>query len=137
MDHIVELQREQITKLLRGSKSIEPKFMKEKLPPFDCVCEEDTIYFQVKDGYAVAKAHVSKVENFSDLTPEKVISLIEENKEALCPTERMVEKAKLSKYGTFVWVDQLQEIRPFRIKRNHTDENSWVIVEDVNKIRML
>jgi ASC-1-like (ASCH) protein len=137
MDHIVELRRDQITMILRGQKSIEPKFMKEDKPPYNAVSEDDTIYFQLKDGYAVAKANVSKVENFDNLTPDKVVSLIEENKEALCPNERLVEKACKSSYGTFVWLNQLQEIRPFRVKKKQDEDTNWMIVEDVNKIRML
>lgn len=137
MDHIVELGKDQITMLLRGSKTIEPKFMKEKMPPYESINEDDTIYFQVKDGYAVAKANVSKVENYCNLTPDRVVGLIEDNKEQLCPTERMVEKASKSKFGTFVWLNQLQEIRPFRIKRDYGTTTNWMIVDDVNKIRML
>jgi hypothetical protein len=137
MDHIVELGKEQITKLLKGTKTIEPKFMKEKMPPYDCICEEDTIYFRAKDGYAIAKASVTKVENYCNLTPDKVIQLINENKEALCPNDRLVEKAMQSKFGTFVWVNQLQEIRPFRIKRDTNNSSNWMVVEDVNKLRLL
>ena len=132
----MELGKDQITMLLRGSKKIEPKFMKEKMPPYESIHEEDTIYFQVKDGYAVAKASVSKVENYCNLTPDKVIKLIEENKEALCPNDRLMEKAVKSKYGTFVWLNQLQEIRPFRIKKDR-DTTNWMSVDDVNKIRTL
>ena len=137
MDYIVELGKDQITKLLTGSKKIEPKFMKEKLPPYDCINEEDTIYFKVKDGYAIAKASVNKVENYSNLTPERVIDLINLNKEELCPTDNLMEKAVKSKYGTFVWLNQLQEIRPFRVKRPVKETTNWTSVDDVNKIRML
>lgn len=137
MDHIVELKRDQITMILRGQKSIEPKFMKEEEPPYNSVTEDDTIYFQVKDGFAVAKANVSKVENYCNLTPDKVINLIEENKAELCPNDRLVEKACKSKYGTFVWLNQLQEIRPFRVKKSNDTSTNWLIVEDVNKIRTL
>jgi hypothetical protein len=137
MDHIVEHGRDQITKLLTGAIKIEPKFMKDKLPPYDCINEDDTIYFKVKDGYAVAKAHVTKVENYCDLNPTRVMELINENKDSLCPTERMVEKAIKSNYGTFVWLNQLQEIRPFRLKHATKDTTNWMIVDDVNKLRAL
>ncbi|UCH89616.1 MAG: ASCH domain-containing protein [Thermoplasmata archaeon] len=137
MDHIVELRKDQITMLLSGSKTIEPKFMREKLPPYDCIHEDDTIYFKVKDGYAVAKANVTKVENYCNLTPDKVVELINDNKEELCPTEQLVEKAVKSKFGTFVWLNHLQEIRPFRIKHGSNGITNWTIVDDVNKIRTL
>lgn len=135
MDHVAELNREPLEKIIKGERIIEPVFTREKKPPYDAISVDDTVYFKIKDGFAIAKAKVKKVENYADLTPEKASEIIEEHKEEIKPTNMMFERDIYYKYATLIWLENLYEIKPFRIKRNTIDPSKWSIVDDINKIR--
>ncbi len=135
MDHVAELTREPLEKIIKGERKVEPIFTREELPPFGSVAVDDTVYFKMKDGFAIAKAKVSKVESFKDLTPEKATEIIEQHKEEISPSNIMYERDIYYRYATLIWLDKLYEIKPFRIKRDNNNPTSWCMVEDINKIR--
>jgi len=135
MDHVVELNREPLEKIIKRERTVEPIFSREKKPPFKSVNVDDTIYLKIKDGFAIAKAKVTKVEDYQNLTPEIATKLIEEHKEEIKPTNIMFERDIYYKYATLIWLDNLYEIKPFRIKRNSAKPSNWCVVEDINKIR--
>jgi len=135
MDHVAELTREPLEKIIKGERKIEPIFIREETPPFKAINVDDTVYFKMKDGFAIAKATVSKVENYEDLTPEKATEIIEEHREEISPSEIMFERDIYYKYATLIWIDKLYEIKPFRVRRDSTNPSSWCMVEDINKLR--
>ena len=137
MDHVAELSRGPLEKIIKGERIIEPVFTREDKPPFNRVNVDDTVYFKIKDGFAIAKAKVKKVENFKNLTPEKATEIIEEHKEEISPTNILFERDIYYKYATLIWFEKLYEIRPFRIKKNMANPSNWCMVEDINKIREL
>lgn len=135
MDHVAELNREPLEKIIKGERTVEPVFNREKKAPFDAINVDDTVYFKIKDGFAIAKAKVTKVENFTNLTPQKAAELIEVHKEEIKPTNIMFERDIYKKYATLIWLDKLYEIKPFRVKRNNINPSTWCSMEDVNKVR--
>jgi ASC-1-like (ASCH) protein len=135
MDHVAELNREPLEKIIKGERTLEPVFNREKRAPFKAVNVDDTVYFKIKDGFAIAKAKVKKVENFDNLTPQTAAELIEEHKEEIRPTNIMFERDIYKKYATLIWFDKLYEIKPFRVKRNNINPSTWCSVEDINKVR--
>ncbi len=135
MDHVAVLTREPLEKIIKGERKIEPIFTREEHPPYDSINVDDTVYFKMKDGFAIAKAKVSKVENFKNLTPEKATQIIEDHKEEISPSDIMFERDIYYKYATLIWLEKLYEIKPFRIKKDTNNPTNWCIVEDVNKIR--
>ena len=135
MDHIAELTREPLEKIIKGERKVEPVFTREAKPPFNAVKVDDTVYFKMKDGFAIAKAKVSKVETYDNLTPEKATNIIEKHREDISPSEIMFERDIYYKYATLIWLEKLYEIKPFRVKKDSENPNSWLMVEDINKIR--
>lgn len=135
MDHVAELSRDPLEKIIKGKRTIEPIFTRERKPPFNSVNVDDTVYFKMKDGFAIAKAKVKKVESYKNLTPEKATEIIEQHKEEINPSDIMYERDIYYKYATLIWLENLYEIKPFRVKRNSANPSNWSIVEDINKIR--
>jgi ASC-1-like (ASCH) protein len=135
MDHVAELNREPLEKIIKGERTIEPIFSRELKPPFKAIDVDDTVYFKIKDGFAIAKAKVTKVENYEDLTPEKAQEIIEEHKEEIRPTNIIFERDIYYKYATLIWLDNLYEIKPFRVKRNSANPSNWCVTDDINKVR--
>jgi hypothetical protein len=135
MDHVAELNREPLEKIIKGERTVEPVFSREMRPPFNSVNVDDTVYFKIKDGFAIAKAKVKKVENFKNLTPEKATEILEEHKEEIKPTNILFERDIYYKYATLIWLENLYEIKPFKIKRNISERTKWCSIEDINKLR--
>ena len=135
MDHVHELNREPLEKILTGNRSIETVFTRSEKAPYNTVQENDTIYFKLRDGYAVAKATVKKVEKFDELTPEKATEIIKEHEEEISPENRMFERDIYFNFATLIWLDNLFEIKPFRVKRNNGEFSKWTTVNDINTIR--
>lgn len=135
MDHVHELNREPLEKILTGNRSIETVFTRSEKAPYKKVEENDTIYFKLRDGYTVAKATVTKVENYNKLTPEKATELIKEHEEEIAPENRMYERDIYFNYATLIWLENLFEVKPFRIKRNTEEFTKWTTVDDINNIR--
>jgi ASC-1-like (ASCH) protein len=135
MDHIAELTREPLEKIIKGLRKVEPIFTREEKSPHKKINVDDTIYFKMKDGYAIATAKVSKVESYEDLTPEKATEIIEEHREEISPSSIMFERDIYYKYATLVWLEKLYEIKPFRIKKDSNNPSNWSVVEDINKFR--
>jgi len=132
---VAELSRDPLEKIIKGKRTIEPIFTRERKPPFNSVNVDDTVYFKMKDGFAIAKAKVKKVESYKNLTPEKATEIIEQHKEEINPSDIMYERDIYYKYATLIWLENLYEIKPFRVKRNSANPSNWSIVEDINKIR--
>jgi ASC-1-like (ASCH) protein len=135
MDHVAELNREPLEKIIKGERTLEPVFNREQKAPYKSISIDDTVYFKIKDGFAIAKAKVKKVEHFNNLTPKKATEILEEHKEEIKPTNIMLERDIYYKYATLIWFDKLYEIKPFRVKRDTFKPSNWCSVEDINKIR--
>ena len=136
MEHIVVLPRKPLESILGGIKKIETIFTKDEKHPYNAVNVNDTIYLRAHGGYAIAKANAVKVENFDNLTPKRVVELLEAYKKEIAPTTDMYETKIYSKYATFVWLDDVQEIRPFAINEKIFGPNKyWLTVDDIEKIK--
>jgi hypothetical protein len=131
MNHVEELSDPVISMILDGKKKAEVVFRKSSTPPINCIKEEDQIYFRSRDGYAIAKANVTKVENHKNLNPKKAMKLLESNVD-LFPTKMNKERDIYFKYATVFWFDNLQEIKPFNLKISKDENNGWIQVEDIN-----
>ncbi len=136
MEYIAEMGRSTIGMILSGRRKIEPVFMKKERMPYNVIGEEDVLYFRSVDGYAVGKATITKVEHHSELNPEKVQSIIAEHKSDIQPDELMMSKSLYSNYATLMWLDNVQEIPPFRvIVPPETKNTKWITIKNIEKIR--
>jgi len=79
MDHLAIMRKSWCLteKILRGEKTIESRWYKNKISPFDKIKVEDIVYFKDSGEPVKMKAEVSDVKQFSDLTPEKVRNILE------------------------------------------------------------
>lgn len=136
MQHIAEMGKRSLGKILSGTRTVEPLFLKKPEAPFNSVKENDTIFLKSVDGFAVAKATVKKVENYEDLEPERAMDILNKYKDNIKPDELMITKDIYCPYATLLWLDNVQEISPFRVIVPPDSENPrWIRVEDVRALR--
>src|SRR3989338_8016897 len=73
---IMKKSRRLLPKILSGQKTIESRRYNTKYPPRDRIKIGDTVYFKDSGEPVTLKAQVTKVLQFSDLTPTKVHDLL-------------------------------------------------------------
>ena len=137
MDHVTELHEGPLELILKGDKTVETRFFKGSGEPavFNNINIDDTLYLKLKGGYTVAKANVTKVELLKDLTPDRITEVLTSHKDEILPTDRMLEGDIYSDFAMLVWFDNLQEIRPFRLKDGVETSNGWIMLDDINDFR--
>jgi len=132
MQHIERLSRASIDDILEGKKKAEVVFLKERKPPLECISKCDEIYFQSRDGYAIAKAEVTCVKEFEDLTPETATELLEAHKAAVLPTVLNTERDIYFKYAMLFYFEKVREIKPFFI--DDSNNNGWIQTSDIDSL---
>ena len=136
MQHIAELGKRSLGKILSGKRKVEPLFQRKPDLPLRSVIENDVIFLKSTDGYAIAKACVKKVEHFDGLEPDAAMEIIDRYKDDISPDELMMSKDIYSPFATLLWLDNVQEIKPFRVMvPPDTTNPRWISVTDVTKLR--
>ena len=142
MDHVAIMRKSWnlTNKILTGEKKIESRWYKSKYPPWDKVKSGEIIYFK-DSGFPVSiKSEVEKVLQLSNLSPEKVLSILKEYGK-----EDGIDESKIQyffnlfkdkKYCILIFLKNVQKINPFSInKKGFGAMASWLCVDDINKIK--
>jgi hypothetical protein len=141
MDHIAFMQKSWglTEKIVTRQKTIESRWYNVKYAPWGRISSGDTIYFKNTGEPITIQAEVEKVLYFSDLTPERVQTILEAYgkgigiEEADIPT--FIEKFKYKRYCILIYLKHAQHIPPFEInKQGFGAMSSWICVEHISKI---
>lgn len=128
-------------KILSGEKKIESRWYLNKCIPWNKIQAGEIIYFKDSGEPVTIKAEVEKVLQFADLTPKKVMELLEEygKKDGINLTEIQGywERFKDKKYCLLIFLKNPQVVKPFEInKKGFGMMAAWITVEDINKIKV-
>jgi len=142
MDHLAIMRKSWglTEKILRGEKTIESRWYKNKIPPFDKIKVGDTVYFKDSGEPVKMKAVISDVRQFSDLTPEKIHDILEEYGERDGIEKQKVgyffEAFKNKKYCILIFLKNPIAIEPFRInKKGYGLMSSWICINKIDDIK--
>ena len=131
--HIAILYRDYLIKILEGKKTIESRFSKVKSIPFGKVSIGDKILLKITSGPICGEAIVDDVKYFNDLTPTKVVDVVQNYKEGLQIEEDFLKMKMDSKYATLIFLKNVQEIKPYNIEKR--DRRGWVILEKERQLQ--
>jgi ASC-1-like (ASCH) protein len=142
MDHIAIMQKSWglTEKIATGQKTIETRWYKVKYTPWGRISPGDSIYFKNSGEPITIQAKISKVINFSDLTPEKVHTILKDYSEDLGLDEpdiqRFFEMFKHKRYCILMYLKDAHHIQPIEInKQGFGAMSSWISVESIAKIK--
>jgi ASC-1-like (ASCH) protein len=129
-----------IEKIATGQKTIESRWYKVKYTPWGRISPGDNIYFKNSGEPVTIQAKISKVINFSDLTPEKVHTILVDYSKELGLDEpdlqRYFEMFKHKRYCILMYLTDAYHIQPFEInKQGFGAMSSWIRVESITKIK--
>ena len=127
-------------KILNGQKKIESRWYSVKYKPWDSIKEGETVYFKDSGEPVKIKAEVSKVMQFTDLTPNRVEEILNEygNDDGLEKEKipEFFERFKNKRYCILIFLKNPQEIEPFDIdKTGFGAMSAWITINDISKIK--
>jgi hypothetical protein len=142
MDHVAIMKKswKMILKILSGEKRIESRWGINKCTPWGKVTKGDMVYFKYSGEAVTAKAKVSKILEFENLTPLKVREILNKyggkNEIAIDDPKAIFAWAKSKHYCTLIYLTNPQSIRPFNIdKSGFGSLTAWISVKNINKVR--
>jgi len=133
--HLVILKKPYLDAILNGRKRIESRFGTTKRPAFGRVLPGDTLFLKLSAGPVCATATVAAVENFDDLTPQKMLQLKLLHNRHILGTDEYWQSKFDSKFGLLVWVKDIRPIEAVRIQKK--DWRAWVVLTPNNNFGLL
>lgn len=143
MDHVAIMKKSWglTPKILSGEKKIESRWYKNKSSPWGKIKVGERIFFKDSGEQITLKAEVTKVLQFSDLTPKKVKEFLGKyGKKDGIKTKDIPKYYKMFKekrYCLLIFLKNPKKIVPFGIdKRGFGIMASWLRVKNINLIRI-
>lgn len=129
-----------VPKIISGEKTIESRWYQTKHTPWDLIALDDIVYFKNSGEPVTVSAGVSKVLQFSDLTPEKIRKILNKHHEEIGISKKekddFFEKVKDKKYCILIFIKNPREIKPFNInKKGFGMMSAWICVDNVDELK--
>lgn len=127
-----------ISKILNKDKTIESRWSKNKIAPYNKINPGDTVYFKNSGGPVIAKATVSKVLQFDNLHHEKFEYIIENFGKQICLQNTKYNAWYKSKhYVTLIFLTNPQTIKPFNIdKSGFGSACAWIVTPKIKSLTL-
>lgn len=143
MDHVAIMKKSWglLEKILTGEKTVESRWYRSRYSPWDKISSGDRLWFKNSGEPVTVKARVTRVVQFSGLTPKITKKIIARwGKADLGITDNLPVSLenyfKNKNYCLLVFFDQVKEIKPFQIdKTGFSAMAAWMSCEDIQKIR--
>ena len=143
MDHlaILDKKRKLLAKIISGEKTIESRWYKAKVVPWDRIKKGETIYFKESGEPVSVRAKVAEVMQFY-LQQTNVPELLEKYGKEICFSEPDLSKkvawCSERKYCILIRLMNVQQIEPFDIdKKGFGMMAAWITVPNINQIKII
>lgn len=150
MDHIAILRKSNIKKgdnllkaILDGKKTIESRWYVHKIAPWNNIKIGETIFFKESGCPVTAKALISDVIQYDNLTPTIIEEIIVKYGKLISPGTNLEsflfwgKKQVKKKYCILVFLKDIEKIEPFNInKQGFGISAAWLTTQDINRIKI-
>ena len=133
--HLVILKKPYLDAILDGHKHIESRFTRTKRPAFGRVLAGDKLFLKVSSGPVCARATVTAVKNFENLTPGQIIEIKQRYNHYIKGSDEYWDSKMDSRFGFLVWLTDINPIGPVRI--NKKDWRAWVVLTEKENFGLL
>ncbi len=117
MKHLAIMDKHTIDMILNGEKTIESRFSKYKISPFNKVKVNDKIYLKESGKKIVASFEVAGVIYFDNLNPKKIIKIKRDYNNLIKAPDIYWNKKLKSNYGTLIYIKNAKKIKPIIINK--------------------
>lgn len=112
-----------LTYMLEGKKTIESRFSKNKILPYNQINKNDIVIVKKSSGNVVAYFTIKEV-IFYNLSITPISEIKAKYNEQLCVDENFWIIKKSSNYATLIIIDNLVKLKPFHI--NKKGMQTWI-----------
>jgi len=140
MEHvaILDKKRKLLAKIISGEKTIESRWYKAKVTPWDRIKKGEIIYFKESGDPVSVRAKVAEVMQFY-LPQTNVSELLQKYGKEICFTEpdfsKKVAWCSERKYCILIRLKEVQQIEPFDIdKTGFGMMAAWMTLPDIHTI---
>ena len=124
--HLSVCSEPYLTKMICGTKTVESRFSKRRLPPFGSMAGGDVLFLKKAAGPLVAITQVEEVEFFTPADSKEVLAIIKRYRREL-ELEETFERSRLgSKYVTVFRLRSVVAVEPHTITKR--DKRAWVVL---------
>lgn len=141
MDHLAIMKKNWgfIQKILDGEKIIESRWYKTRRTPWGKIKKNDIVYFKNAGEQATIKAIVLSVNEFDELTPNKVKRILNKYYKDLGIPKNEIsnfyQRFKNKRYCILIFLKNPKEIAPFKInKKGFGSMASWICIEEIKRL---
>lgn len=140
MDHLAIMRKSWglLPKILSGEKTIESRWYKNKVSPWDRIKKGETVYFKDSGSPVTVSAEVSGVLQISDLNPLKAKEILVEyaSRAGIDDMGKYYEIFKDKKYCLLIFLKNPKRVRPFNVsKKGFGLMSAWISVENIDAIK--
>ncbi len=135
---ILDKKRKLLAKIISGEKTIESRWYKSKINPWDKIKAGETVYFKESGDPVSVRATVQEVMQFY-MPKANVTELIKKYGKEICfsnPESQVVEWCGQRKYAILIRLKEVQKIEPFAInKKGFGLMAAWISLPEIEAIR--
>lgn len=124
--HLAILTQPYLDKIISKDKTIESRFSKPRIAPFQRVQKGDVIFLKQAAGPLLAITLVSEVRFFGPLEEGEIENIFEEYRDGLALEQDFTETKLDSKYGTLIFLSSVTAIQPIPVAK--TDRRAWIVL---------
>lgn len=150
MDHVAILRKARVKNgdnllgdIIDGKKTIESRWYVNKIAPWNNVTHNDTIYFKESGCPVSAKARVTKVIQYENLTKRDFHAIIRTYGNDIAPNtsiknwKRWIKTQARKRYCILVFLDSVEELTPFNInKSGYGISSAWLVTNGINQLKV-
>jgi len=123
---LVVLREPYLGRILGGTKTIESRFSKHRIPPFQCVASGDVLVLKKSGGPILAVAEVARAEFHGPVSQEDIVSILTHHRARLQLDDSFLSSIRDARYTTLVHVGVVMRIRRRPIEKS--DLRGWVVL---------
>lgn len=126
--HLAVLTSPYLEKVIDGTKTIESRFTRSRVLPFQQVYTNDVLFLKKTAGPIQAIAIVASAECFGPLQPGEATNIMDKYQEGLQLGEEFKNSKQESRYATLITLEKVQPIKWLQLKKK--DRRPWVIITE-------
>lgn len=115
-----------LTYMLEGNKTIESRFSKNKIAPYNKITKDDVVVVKKSGGGVVAYFTIRDIK-FFDLSEMNIEDIKTRYDKELCVSEDFWIQKSTSNYATLIFIEKLVKLDSFKI--NKKGMQTWIIFE--------
>lgn len=115
--------------ILNGGKTIETRFSRSKIAPFGQVSVGDVVYIKPAGEDIKGQFRVKKVISYDGLTYVDFLNIQKTPQIRMLSDEKYWEDRKDCKYGTLIFIGEVDTFLTSPVKIHKRDQRGWVVLD--------